>query len=80
MNVYIAEEKYIEKFKFFLTASLQESATVVLKQGELLENPEKDNQQPSLNSNIHEGSETNNRVLIGNAKDSNVDTSALPEE
>ena len=54
--------------------------SVVLKQGELLESPETDNQQPSLNSNIHEGSETNNRVLIGNAKDSNVDTSALPEE
>lgn len=48
--------------------------TGVLKQGELLEKPEEVNQQPSLNSDILEGSETNNRVL----RDSNVDTSALP--
>ena len=48
--------------------------TGVLKQGELLEKPEEVNQQPSLDSNIFEGSETNNRVL----RDSNVDTSALP--
>lgn len=52
--------------------------TAVLKQGELLETPEEDNQQPSLDSNILEGSTTNNRILIDNAKDSNVDTSALP--
>ena len=49
----------------------------VLKQGELLENPEVDNQQPSLDSNIFEGSETNNRVLTSSVEDSNVDTSAL---
>lgn len=49
----------------------------VLKQGELLENLEADNQQPSLDSNIFEGSTTNNRVLI---KDSNVDTSALLQQ
>ena len=48
-----------------------------LKQGELLETPEKDNQQPSLSSNTLEGSTTNNRVLPDNAGDSNVDTSAL---
>ena len=48
--------------------------TGVLRQGELLEKPEEVNQQPSLDSNIFEGSETNNRVL----RDSNVDTSALP--
>ena len=46
----------------------------VFKQGELLEKPEEVNQQPSLNSNILEGSETNSRVLN---KDSNADTSAL---
>lgn len=47
----------------------------VIKQGELLESPEVGNQQPSLDSNILEGSETSNRVLI---EDSNVTTSALP--
>ena len=46
----------------------------VLKQGELLEKPEEANQQPSLDSDILEGSETNSRVL----RDSNADTSALP--
>jgi group I intron endonuclease len=52
------------------------------KQGELLETPtlerqKEDNQQPSLDSNIFEGSTTNNRVQTDNAEDSNVDTSAL---
>ena len=46
----------------------------VLKQGELLERPEEVNQQPSLDSDILEGSETNSRVL----RDGNTDTSALP--
>ena len=45
----------------------------VVKRGELLENPEVDNQQPSLNGDVLEGSETNSRVL----RDSNADTSAL---
>lgn len=48
----------------------------IIKQGELLENPEVDNQQPSLNSDILEGSTTNDRVL----RDSNVDTSALLQQ
>ena len=51
---------------------------VVVKQGELLETPEEDNQQPSVYRNIYVGSETNNRVLTDSAEDSNVDTSALP--
>ena len=51
--------------------------TGVLKQGELLESPEVDNQQPSSSSNTLEGSETSNRVLI---EDSNVATSALPSK
>lgn len=56
---------------------------VLNKQGELLENPttvivNEDNQQPSLDSNIFEGSTTNNQILIDNAKDSNVNKSALP--
>lgn len=46
----------------------------VFKQGELLETPEEVNQQPSWNSNILEGSETNSRVLN---EDSNAATSAL---
>ena len=50
--------------------------TGVFKQGELLEKPEVVNQQPSLNGNIFEGSETSRRVLL---KDSNSTTSALPD-
>lgn len=50
---------------------------VHVKQGELLEHPNKDNQQPSLNSNVFEGSTTNNRVQTDYAEDSNVDTSTL---
>ena len=34
-----------------------------VKQGELLETPEMDNQQPSLERNLFEGSTTNNRPL-----------------
>lgn len=54
--------------------------SVHVKQGELLETPavKQDNQQPSLDSNILEGSTTNNRVLPSKVEDSNVDTSALP--
>lgn len=51
---------------------------VVLKQGELLENSEVDNQHPSIYRNIIEGSTTNSRVLADNAEDNNADTSALP--
>ena len=51
---------------------------VVVKQGELLENPKEDNQQPSVYRNIYVGSETNTRVLTDGAEDSNGDTSALP--
>ena len=51
---------------------------VLFKQGELLENPEVDNQQPSLYRNIYVGSTTNSRDLADNAEVSNADTSALP--
>ena len=37
-----------------------------------------DNQQPSFDRNIIEGSTTNSRVLTDNAEDSNTNTSALP--
>lgn len=50
----------------------------VIKQGELLENHEDDNQQPSIYRNIYVGSTTNERVLPSNVEDSNLDTSALP--
>lgn len=49
----------------------------VLKQGELLESLNKDNQQPSLDSNIFEGSTTNSRIQTHNGEDSNANTSAL---
>ena len=53
--------------------------TGVLKQGELLENPNtEDNQQPSIDRNIIEGSTTNSRDLTDNAEVGNADTSALP--
>ena len=50
------------------------------KQGELLENPGEDNQQPSLSSNTLEGSTTNSQVLTSNVEDSNGNTSALQLE
>lgn len=50
--------------------------TGVIKQGELLEKPEAANQQPSLDGNIFEGSETSSRVLI---EDGNTAKSALPD-
>ena len=51
----------------------------VVKQGELLGNPEGVNQHPSIYRNIIEGSTTNSRVLTDNAEDGNTDTSALPD-
>lgn len=51
--------------------------TGVFKRGELLEKPEAANQQPSLSSNILEGSETSSRVL---KEDGNTATSALPSK
>lgn len=50
--------------------------SALVKRGELLETPEKDNQQPSLISNDLEGSTTRNRVLL---TDSNIPTSALAD-
>lgn len=50
----------------------------VCKQGELLEKSEEINQQPSLNSNIFEGSTTNTQIQPSNVEDSKSDTSALP--
>lgn len=49
----------------------------VLKQGELLESLNKDNQQLSLDSNIFESSTTNSRIQTHNGEDSNANTSAL---
>ena len=51
---------------------------VVVKQGELLENPEEDNQQLNIYRNIYESSTTNSRDLTDNAEVGNADTSALP--
>ena len=54
--------------------------TGVIKQGELLENhSDNDNQQPSNDRNIVEGSTTNSRGLTDNADAGNADTSALPQ-
>lgn len=57
---------------------LNVTSQVVIKQGELLENLEVDNQQPSVFRNIYEGSTTNERPLTDKAEGSNLDTSALP--
>lgn len=59
-----------------ISSELISSIIGVVKQGELLENPEVDNQQPSLYGNIFEGSETNSRIQL----DSNADTSALLQQ
>ena len=59
----------------FVRDSATGKITGVFKQGELLEKPEVVNQQPSLDGNIFEGSETSGRVL----RDSNTATSALPD-
>ena len=65
-------EPMMYKFKYVNTSA-------DLKQGELLGYPLiEDNQQPSLNSNVLEGSETNSQIPLDNSKDSNADTSALP--
>lgn len=47
------------------------------KQEELLENQEIDNQHPSLDSNIFEGSTTNSQIQTSNVEDSNANTSIL---
>ena len=72
----------------FLSTNVQNEKIVLIpklktlevpsKQGELLEHPEEDNQQPSLSRNTLEGSTTNIRIQTDNAEDSNDDTSALP--
>lgn len=59
-----------------ISSELISSIIGVVKQGELLETPEEDNQQPSLYGNIFEGSETNSRIQL----DSNADTSALLQQ
>ena len=46
----------------------------------MLGNHGNDNQQPSINSNINEGSTTSNRIQTDNAEDSNVATSAVPNK
>lgn len=50
----------------------------VVKQGEMLESQETDNQQPSIYRNIYVGSTTNSRDLASNVEVGNADTSALP--
>ena len=65
-----------EFYKEIIDLSIIEQA--VVKQGELLENHEDDNQQPSVFRNIYEGSTTNSRVLPFKDEDSNADKSALP--
>jgi len=77
-----SREKFLSLVSPYVIPSLQYKLIpyanrVHVKQGELLEHPSKDNQQPSLGSNTFEGSETNNRVLSDNSEDSNVDTSTL---
>lgn len=68
-----------EQKEFYLNIiDLDVTNQAVVKQGELLENPEVGNQQPSVYRNIYEGSTTNGRVLTDDAEDSNSDTSALP--
>ena len=68
-----------EQRKFYeQIIDLNITGQVVVKQGELLENPEVDNQQVSIFRNIYETSTTNIRSQTGNAVGSNDNTSALP--
>jgi hypothetical protein len=71
-----------ERAKRLLPLTLEQQIGI-FKQEELLEHPtlerqKEDNQQPSLNSNIFEGSTTNSQILTNNVEDSNADTSILP--
>lgn len=78
--------KFTQIIKDYIIPSMQyklipyNKREVLTKQGELLENPEVDNQQPSIFSNDYEGSETNSRFLMCNGKESNADTSALHQK
>ena len=73
----LCSDEEVDFYKQIIDLNVTHQA--VVKQGELLENPEEDNQQPSIYRNIFEGSTTNSRVLTDNAEDSNTDTSALPD-
>lgn len=64
-------------FKRIRTIIMENRKAARLKRGELLEKPEKVNQQPSISSNAFEGSTTNIRVLSNKIEDSNDDKSAL---
>jgi hypothetical protein len=80
-----SREKFLSLVTPFVIPSLKYKLIpyanrVHVKQGELLEHPVRDNQQPSLDSNVFEGSTTNNRVQTDYAEDSNVDTSTLPDK
>ncbi len=71
-----------EKSKQLLTLSVLNQPGIT-KQDELLETPtpnlgQEDNQQPSLDSNVFEGSTTNSQIPPSNVEDSNADTSVLP--
>lgn len=71
-----------EKAKRLLPLNILQQ-TGIFKQGELLETPtlerqKEDNQQPSLDSNILEGSTTNLQIIPTRVGDSNENTSALP--
>ncbi len=50
---------------------------VLNKQGELLEHPEVDDQQPSLSSDTLKGSTTNSRSLTDDVEECNGNKSAL---
>ena len=71
----ICNTKECEFYKDIIDLDITHQA--VLKQGELLETPEVDNQQPSIFRNIYEGSTTNSRVLTCKDEDGNADKSAL---
>ena len=79
--VFKDREKFINLIKPYIHESMQYKI-VRVKQEELLENPtlerqKEDNQQPSINSNIFEGSETNSQIQTSNVEDSNGNTSML---
>jgi hypothetical protein len=78
-----SSQSFIDIVKPYLLNCFEYKTKLVhIKQDELLENPtlerqKEDNQQPSLDSNIFEGSTTNSQVQTDNAEDSNANTSVL---
>jgi hypothetical protein len=79
-NILYIRKNSIEKLnKIVLKLNIKELFYKVhIKQDELSGKPCEGNQQPSLDSNIFEGSTTNSQIQTSSVEDSNANTSVLP--